>query len=222
MAETATIDGIKGRRKVLFDNFCADVTLHGFKQVCQERGFRRVLWNIIFIGAIVMCVLLFYGVTKDYYLYKTYVTTNIFDFDRKDIDFPTVTICNKIPLIRKGYERVRKIMNITEEEFEEFHLKYLSRYKVQTNEESDSKIFHALEERNITNYMDALKLFEINQEDMFHNPVSKLFLKSVTDTDYPTCRYNYKYDCSVNETISWRESLCFQINPYERGKLFLQ
>ena len=217
-------DSLKEKRQILYDNFCSDVTLHGFKQVCQEKGFRRLLWNFIFLGASVMCVLLFYGVTMDYYQYKTYVTTNIFDYDNKDINFPTVTICNKIPLIRNGYERLRKIVNITQQQFEEFHLKYLTRYKFGTNGVTDVelRILDALKEQNITEYIDALKLFEINKEDMFNDPVARLFLATASgQNDYPTCRYNYKLSCETNETISWRESLCFQLNQYKSGIHFL-
>ena len=211
-------EDIKGKRTTLFENFCSDVTLHGFKQVCTERGVRRLLWNVIFLCAFVIGILLFYGVTMDYYLYKTYVTTNVFDFERRDIDFPTITVCTKIPLIRKGYERVRKLVNITEQEYEAFHLNYLTRYKMKSDGEIDEKVFGVLRENNVSGYMDALKLFEVNEEDMFHDPVARLFLTSTSGRDYPTCRYDYKYDCNVTATVSWRESLCFQLNPYEEGE----
>ena len=170
-----------------------------------------------------MAVILFYQVTQDYLQYKMYLAISDFQYHENDLTLPTVTVCNKIPLIKKGYERVKNIVNITKKEFEEFHIRYFTRYRkrlgVNYTSPTEAKIFNALYGANITTTLDAIKLFEINQHDMFHDPVANLFLKSnVGDPHYPTCRYEYVERCRTKETMSNRESLCHQINFFEPNK----
>ena len=117
----------KLNRKKLFAEFCGSVTLHGFRYIFEEKGIRKFIWYILFFGALAVSVILFYGVTRDFFEYKTYVTINDFDFDNVDIDFPTVTMCNKIPLIQQGYDRVKKLVDVSIQQYEDFHLRYLTR-----------------------------------------------------------------------------------------------
>ena len=159
----------------------------------------------------------------DFMEYKTYIAISDFHYHNKDLILPTVTVCNKIPLTRQGYERVKKLVNITEIDFEEFHLKYLTRYqqKYYSNYTipNEDKIFDALEKNNITKSEDLFKLFEINKEDMFNDPIAKLFLYTRRkDKPYPTCRFNYNHKCDTKETLSWRESLCHEINYFKVGE----
>ena len=214
---------IKNGRKAILSDFSSNVTLHGFFHVYREHGIRKFLWYILFMGTIVMSVIMFYGVTIDFFEYKTYIATSDFLYYNEDLILPTVTVCNKIPLIRQGYERLRKFVNITEKDFEEFHLKYLTRYqqKYYSNYTIpiEDKVFDALEKNNITKAEDLFKLFEINKADMFNDPIAKLFLITRKgDSDYPTCRYNYKYGCETRETLSWRESLCHEMNYFEKDQ----
>ena len=211
----------KKDRQKMFMEFCSSVTLHGFRYVIEETGVRRVIWYVLFFGALAVSVLLFYGVTQDYFEYKTFVTINDFDYDTTDIYFPTVTICNKIPLIKQSYERVKNLVNVTTQQFEDFHLKYLTRYTnvFPLDPKVEQEIFDMLQENNISTSMEVLKLFEMNKEDLLFQPISGLFLTTYNnDSKYPTCRYNYKYSCDTKETLSWRENLCHQMNYYVPGE----
>ena len=218
------MDGIvsdKSDRGTILDNFASSVSLHGFFYVHREQGVRKFLWYILLVGAIAMAIIMFHGVTMNFFEYKTYVALSDFHYHNEDLILPTVTVCNKIPLIRQGYERVKKLVNITEKDFEEFHLKYLTRYqqKYYSNYTipNEDKIFDALSKHNITKPKDLFNLFEINKDDMFNDPIAKLFLTTRKgDPDYPTCRYNYKYRCDTRETLSWKESLCHGINYFQR------
>ena len=70
----------------------------------------------------------------------------------------------------------------------------------------EREIIQALTINNITKFFDMLKLFEINDIDMFHDNISKIFLSTGPGmTDYPTCRLNYKHKCEISPTLSWRE-----------------
>lgn len=172
------------RRKQLLEDFASNVTIHGLYHVYREKGIRKLSWYILFIISIGMAVFLFYGVTKDFFEFRTYIAISDFHYHNEDLHLPSVTICSKVPLIRQGYERLKRMVNISENDFEEFHLKYLTRYKHQhysTHEiPSEKMIFEALERNNITTSEELFKLFEINNKDMFQDPVANLLLTTKT------------------------------------------
>lgn len=208
------------RRKLLFE-YSSSSTLHGFCQTCQETGSRKALWRFFFVCAIGMSIAMFYRVTVDFFEYKTYLMIDNFPYYERDLILPTLTVCTKVALINPGYERVRNIVNITETEYENFHIKYLSRYLQKTNIviPSEKEIFKALKRNNFTTPESVLRLFEINRDDMFNDSLAKLFLMTMDgDSPVPTCRYNYQYKCNTKETMSWKESLCHQINYFDKNE----
>ena len=201
--------------------FSDDLGLHGYLQVGHERGVRRIVWGILFVASIAISLVMCRDAVQDYLEHRTYLEVKEFEFPRDDLIFPTITICTKIPLVKYGYDRVRKLVNITEKEFEDFHYRYFTRYrrKVPPNPTAEAKILKALYDNNITSTEEAVSLFELNEDDMFGNPLAKLFLTTMEgDRVYPTCRYNYKKGCKTRRTYSNRESLCHQINFFQPGE----
>ena len=127
ISELSTIDMdelIEYREEEEFPTFLeysGNLDMHGYYWLGKEKGIRRLLWWVLFIGCIIVSVIMFAAAVKDYQENAVYHDVKNFKLDEHDIIFPTITICNKIPLTKKSYERVRAIVNITQREYEEFY-----------------------------------------------------------------------------------------------------
>lgn len=202
-----------------FFEYTKDVGLHGYRQVAgAEKGIRRIIWCVLFFGSIGVSAKMFCDSVEAYYSNSVYLQIEDFKFPDNNLLFPTVSLCNKVALVKQGFQRVKNIVNVTEKEFEDFHDRYFSRYrgKIVPNPSVEKKILDALYKHNITRTEDAISLFEINRDDMLGHPVAKLFLKTRPgDPDYPTCRFDDTGKCLSENTLSRRESLCHQINYFD-------
>jgi len=83
---------VKTRRKILFERFAANATLHGFRYLVQDNRKRKCLWLIIILACFSFAGVLFYSILYDFLTYKTTTITTVV-YDKTEIEFPTITVC---------------------------------------------------------------------------------------------------------------------------------
>ena len=59
--------------RYLLKQLADDTSLHGFKQIHDNRGARKYIWLVALILAVVLVTILFRTTVNDYLNYKTYI-----------------------------------------------------------------------------------------------------------------------------------------------------
>ena len=199
---------IKSQRKVIFEDFIDDVTLHGFRYLFQGPFLRRCLWFLVCSVVMAFSVLLFYQLVSDYYQRQTIMVENqIVD---KNLDFPTVTIC---PFNSKSKTKLDNLknMNISRKVF----LKFVaaledgrSKYKTNITNSIFDNLLNVLERQNITQYKDLIEMFSLKYEDVSSSKI----LHAIFGNRH--CHF-YSRLCSPEDFAHIEASpqeLCFQFN----------
>ena len=199
-------DGIRKKREKLCNEFISNVTLHGFRLIFQEKGFRRIYWLLIMLGSFVLAGLLFGESLIEFIQFKT-LTVNGKDYSSKEVDFPTLTLCNFGSLSSKRLKHFP--FRITEEDFISSYRYYIGR-----NANWSYRLFSSkLQAAGAVNLKDVLSLYELNLKDMLDDEVAKQFPLN--------CEFQKK-SCDSRDfktTISWTfPSLCHQFNYYQVNK----
>lgn len=200
---------IKEYRRNLRKEFGENITLHGYRQLVTEPGWRRVLWVIIMAGLISFAVYLFYYTLQDFG-HKT-VLEHIDEENGIDTNFPTITICGNSPAYSpESFNNFP--LNLTIDEYKTFYLEEISTFNWRYNSSAKSgKIYEQLFARNITSYKDLINIFENTIYDS--TAVWRKFLNN------PTCYFGDK-PCDLlldfKETLQWKYSLCHQWNFYHK------
>ena len=140
--------GIEERQK-LTDDFISNVTLHGYRYLFITKGTRRFIWVIFFIAAILLSFILFFQTMKDYYRYKTFTLTEI-DYTIKELEFPTITLCNENAFIETKYNTFPIKEEITLHEFHEMYDQVITGKYAPSN--NTIYFLQRLEAMNITTY----------------------------------------------------------------------
>ena len=195
-------------RRKLHQEFSDSITLHGYRQVANETGWRRVSWILVMTILTSFAVYLFYQMLLDFG-HKTVLEYELQD-GGKDLKFPTITICTNSPAFTKTtYKNFP--LNISMKEFKKFYLEELSSVNYQFNTSAESaKIIKQLALLNISGYKSILELFDNTIEDT--SDVWKRF------TDGPTCYLGNRpcnFSKDFKETLHWKFSLCHQWNYYD-------
>lgn len=201
---------VKEYRRKLYEEFTDNLTLHGYRQLVSEKGWRKVSWIIVMLILASFAVYLFFHMLRDFG-HKTELEYEIQD-GGLNLSYPTITICTNSPAYTKDSFR-NFPLNITEDEFKQFYLEELSSVNHIYNRSAKSEdIIRRLAEHNITSYKDVLELFDNTIEDT--TDVWKQFING------PTCYWGDK-PCDLKtdfkETLHWKFSLCHQWNFYDKN-----
>lgn len=195
-------------REQLTDEFISNVTLHGYRYLFVTKGTRRLIWITFFVAAILLSFFLFFHTVMDYYKYKTFTLTEI-DYNIKDLEFPTITLCNKNSFIETKYYKFPLHREMSLHDFHDMYDEVIAG----TREPSNQTLMYLerLASMGLTSYEELIALFESNHEDIFHNEIALLFHRSEQNK---TCSFHGE-PCSekdVRDTMQWRGGsvgLCF-------------
>ena len=154
--------------KELFEEFYSGVTLHGFRFLFEGHSFRRILWLFITTSVFAFSILLFYELVKDFHQRKT-ITLTTKKFLEDDIVFPTVTVCPN-----NGFSKSKTENNPFNISKNDFHAA-IDDFEWNTNSTEETTrpiILEELEKRNVTSFMEYLRLTRIDKKDMLESKVS--------------------------------------------------
>lgn len=198
---------VKEYRQKLHEEFASNITLHGYRQLVTEKGWRKVTWVFVMSVLTFFAVYLFYNMLVDFG-YKTVLEYEM-DESGMYLNFPTLTICSNSPVFtKKSYENFP--VNVTLEEYKAFYLGELSSlsYNMSYNKTMASYIYKKLASLNITTYQQILSLFENDIDDS----------SEIWNQFGPTCFFG-KQPCNlkrdVREILHWKFSVCHQFNYFD-------
>ena len=200
-------------RRKLLEDLKNNLTLHGYRQLATERGWRRTSWILVMTILTSFAVYLFYNMLLDFG-HKTVLEYEIQD-GGINLNYPTITICGNSP-VHGDKSHSRFPINITLDEFKLFYVELLSTlsytYNISTR---TSEILKELQTLNITTYKGILHLFEHTIHDTTESDEWKLIMNG------PTCFFGNK-PCNLSKdfkgTLQWKYSLCHQWNYYGTEK----
>ena len=201
-------DNVKGFRRKLHEDFRSNITLHGYRQLVSETGWRRLSWILVMTILTSFAIYLFFQMLIDYG-YKT-----VIEYEEEDgltkMEYPTVTICSNSPAFNEKSLK-RFPVDVTIEEFKRFYIEELSSLNYRYNRSStSSKILKNLFLQNITSYKDISELVENTIFDA--TDVWRQFING------PICYFGQN-PCNLTtdfkQTLHWKYSLCHQWNYYD-------
>lgn len=202
---------VENKRKVFLTEFASNVTLHGFRYLFEQKGIRRLIWFIITTGCFSFSIVLFYSILKDFLTYKTTTATTT-DYDRRKINFPTITLC---PINYVSMKKLKSISNsISPKEF-------MSTFSLLRKEEFDqshpnvSELLAFLKQNNISTVKEMTRLYELELPEMVDDEIVQ---KISGGAHY--C-YFERQPCTTENftTVStWSASLCSQFNGYSENR----
>lgn len=204
-------DEVKQYRQELYDDFKNNITIHGYRQLTTETGWRKVSWIIV------MTLLTSFAVYLSYHMLLDFGYQTVLEYENEDVgshlNYPSITICSNSPVFSEVSYR-NFPLNVTIKEFRLFYLEELSSVNYMHNtSKSSRKILEQLNALNYTTYKSILKLFENTIYDS--TDVWTQFVNG------PTCYLGDKscdFDKDFKETLHWKYSLCHQWNYYDQNK----
>ena len=187
-SKTTTIEEEKKLACEKWEEFYSDSTMHGFRAAFGSRSFfRRMIWRVLLLGALLFTGYLFYGVLNQYLQYDFKVSKQI-HFDLENLNFPRVTICNMNSVSNK---KLREFdLGIDSQLWLKFY--HELRYgKLNVSSTKNQEILQKFYDRNITSYYEILSNFELGKKEMLDDPT----LQNVFSY---TCRYQEKVCTTAN------------------------
>ena len=141
----------------LLSKLAEDTSLHGFKQIHDNKGARKYIWMTALILAVCLVSVLFRTTVADYLNYKTYIETE-HDADVKNLPFPTVTLCFNDNFIDFKFHTFPD-RNITFQQYKRvFSIIHMD--TVATNE--DVALFESL---NVSTFQQLIRSYHLTLED---------------------------------------------------------
>jgi len=198
-------------RSKLHQDFANNVTLHGYRQLVNEKGWRRITWFIVMTGFTSFAIYLFFQTLIDYG-YKTSL-----EYEEEDgisqLDYPTLTICRNSP-VHHATTFQRLSLNATVDELKDFYLREISTVSYFYNSTMSSRrILNTLNLLNYTSYEQIIKAFEntiFDSTDVWR----RLLAGAVCYLGDTPCNLTTDF----RETLHWEHSLCHQWNFYDVGR----
>ena len=144
-------EGIREYRRKLYNKFKNNITIHGYRQLSTEKGWRKIMW------AVVMTLLTTFAVYLSYHMLLDFGYQTVLEYENEDgdahLNYPTITICTNSPVYsEKAYNNFP--VNITLQEFKDFYKEILSSVGFLYNTTNSSRtILKALYQINITSYV---------------------------------------------------------------------
>lgn len=205
-----TTNDVKEYRRKLREEFTDTITLHGYRQVVNERGWRKLSWVLVMTILTSFAVYLFYHTLLDFG-HKTVLEYEMQD-GAMDLKYPTITICGNSPVYGER-SHTNFPVNVTMEEFKTFYLEVLSSFSYKYNiSRRSAEILAKLEALNLTSYEELIEIFEHNINDAMEADEWKSFLTG------PACYFGEE-PCNLNGdfkgTLHWKYSFCHQWNYYD-------
>lgn len=205
--------GARKKIKEHWEQLYSGVSFDGFHYIFEVKGFLRIFWLIIVLGATVLGFFLFYGVMDEFLTYK--VSQSSEEVKGTEVEFPTVTICNLNSFSRNKFGANR--MGLQIEDVLDFYQE-VKDGEFENNDPADAIVVNTFKDNNITELRDILTLYEYTIEEMLADDhllsiVSKpcLFKGEVCGKD------------DFIEVISAKYGLCYQFNSIysQRSRLLI-
>ncbi|XP_066923046.1 acid-sensing ion channel 5-like isoform X2 [Clytia hemisphaerica] len=191
----------KEKLKTKWKDLYSSCSFDGFHYIFDERGFLRIFWLLMVLGATALSIVLFYGVIEEYYNFKSH--TSIEEVLSNDkVEFPTVTICNINAVSKRKIEKAG--YNSSVEEIVSF---YQDLREGHFNANKSNKVLEELKANGLTKMGDLLKHFEYTFGEIMEDSVLK-------DIAPRPCMFKDR-ECNKDEfteVISAHYGLCYQFN----------
>ena len=191
----------------LLSKLAEDTSLHGFKQIHDNKGARKYIWLIALILAVCLVSVLFRTTVADYLNYKTYIETES-DTDVKSIPFPTVTLCFNDNYLDFKFDNFPD-PNVTFKQYQRiFSIIHMD--KVPTEEDAA-----LLERVNVSNFEQLIRSYHLTLEDtVLHDTTLIMNMGG-------HCSFS-KQDCTIADLkLVWQiygRRSCLQFNSYHPDK----
>ena len=191
----------------LLSKLAEDTSLHGFKQIHDNKGARKYIWMTALILAVCLVSVLFRTTVADYLNYKTYIETES-DTDVKSIPFPTVTLCFNDNYLDFKFDTFPDT-NVTFEQYQRiFSIIHMD--KVPTKEDAA-----LLERVNVSNFEQLIRSYHLTLEDTVLHDTTMIM------NGGEHCSFSQQ-DCTMADLkLVWQMyggQSCLQFNSYRPDK----
>ena len=193
--------------KELLKQLAEDTTLHGFKQIHDNKGARKYVWIIALILAACLVSALVRSTVNNYLSYKTYIETE-YDADTKSLPFPTITLCFNDNFVDFKFASF-PVPNVTFEQFKRiFNVIHMD--TVVTDED-----IALMEGLNISTFEQLVRSYHLTLEDTVLHDTTLIMNRG------KHCSFS-KQECTISDLkLVWQiygGRSCLQFNSYDPMK----
>lgn len=197
--------------------FYTSSTLHGFRYLFEETGYKRILWIIIFCAAIVGSCYLFFGVIEDFSKLKTITMTKEL-FTEKPVEFPTLTFCSFNPETKAkiaSHQNASDIWSTYEQILSTAKHEKLSMHQKHPKNNFTGKLEKVLRLLNVTTLGELSEKFQIDFHDMLHDTTAKKIFEASSSCYFEGEPCN---STSFRKVLTEHFGLCYEFNYFVPGE----